>query len=491
MLEKYLDRGGNGEVWICRSDSGELTAVKFLIKPGKKRYMRFKSEISVIERTGLDPGIIPIIRSYLPDMPTTQKPPCFMMPVAEPLQKQLGKGSVAVVELILQLASTLARLHEQGISHRDLKPANILWLDGWRLSDFGLVKWPGRPDLTSSDESVGPRWTIAPEMRRRAAKADGRPADVYSLAKTLWILLTGQQKGFDGQYDHSIKEHSLESYTNDDYLRPIHSLLRDCTTYEPESRPFMADVVARIREWLDARDDFHKRCLLEWGHIQRLLFPKQPPHRAIWDDPSTIARILEMTISTRNLNHMFLPEGGGLDLNGACFVEPDLLELDIGGITHLLRPLFLEVVFWKKAPEWSYFWLELSSLGASGIYEDSDGEFSYEEVVELPDGKLLPRWCWDEGAYEDGHGTEVDLPEGSRLIVRQLHGAMVAFAKRSPYNADVSTYDGRHYSLGNSAFYDYIHSHVKWVEAGEIDVPEVPPTGPPPIGFRRRVHPSI
>jgi len=36
-----------------------------------------------------------------------------------------------------------------------------------------------------------------PEMRRNPDKADGKCADVYSLAKTLWILLTKETKGFE------------------------------------------------------------------------------------------------------------------------------------------------------------------------------------------------------------------------------------------------------------------------------------------------------
>jgi len=52
------------------------------------------------------------------------------------------------------------------------------------FGDFGLVEYAGKEDITGSRESIGPRWTIAPEMRRGAAEASGPPADSYSLAKT-------------------------------------------------------------------------------------------------------------------------------------------------------------------------------------------------------------------------------------------------------------------------------------------------------------------
>lgn len=35
---------------------------------------------------------------------------------------------------------------------------------------------------------------MAPEMRRESSTADVSKADVYSLAKTLWIYLTGNKK---------------------------------------------------------------------------------------------------------------------------------------------------------------------------------------------------------------------------------------------------------------------------------------------------------
>jgi hypothetical protein len=41
---------------------------------------------------------------------------------------------------------------------------------------------------------------MAPEMKRESSNADLAKVDVYSLAKTLYILLTNNDKCFDGQY---------------------------------------------------------------------------------------------------------------------------------------------------------------------------------------------------------------------------------------------------------------------------------------------------
>lgn len=56
---------------------------------------------------------------------------------------------------------------------------------------------------------MGAVFTISPEMKRNPKEADGKKADVFSLAKTLWMFLTKDEKGFDGVYDYLDTNHSL------------------------------------------------------------------------------------------------------------------------------------------------------------------------------------------------------------------------------------------------------------------------------------------
>ena len=42
------------------------------------------------------------------------------------------------------------------------------------LADFGLVDYPDKEDVTTKFESVGSKWTMAPEMRRSPQVADGK-----------------------------------------------------------------------------------------------------------------------------------------------------------------------------------------------------------------------------------------------------------------------------------------------------------------------------
>ena len=82
-------------------------------------------------------------------------------------------------------------------------------------------------NFTRNDKGLGAIFTIAPEMKRNPKGADGSKADVYSLAKTLWMILSGDEKGFDGQYSSIDQTHGLRFYDHlkNEYLVEIEELL--------------------------------------------------------------------------------------------------------------------------------------------------------------------------------------------------------------------------------------------------------------------------
>lgn len=280
-LTSLLGKGGNGEVWRCRNDKNIYRAIKLLKSVNQKRYERFKDEIYILEKKSKLGGILRPLEKNLPEK-ITESIPFYVMAIANPsFAKLKGKPVEEKVDAILEIAKTLSRLHKENISHRDIKPANILYLSKhYFLSDFGLVDYPSKKDISSMMEEIGPKWTNAPEMRRSAYNSDGKKADVYSLAKTLWIILTENQTGFDGQYSiNSIIE--LKKFYRDKYTAPIDDLLLKCTDNDPKNRPNIDEFIQIINNWKKLNASFHLSNQRQWFEIQTQLFPTSIPKRVI------------------------------------------------------------------------------------------------------------------------------------------------------------------------------------------------------------------
>jgi len=469
-LKKILGEGGNGSVWLAVDSSNKEVAIKLLRKIERKTYVRFMNEVSVIKNNGDIDGILPILDSYLPDKPTDEIP-WYVMPVAQPLENYLdGKHFEDVVMTIEIIAKTIYELHKRDISHRDIKPENLLVREGKiYLADFGLVDYPDKINITSSGDIIGAKWTMAPEMRREGSKADGKPADVYSLAKTLWILITKNKKGFDGQY-HAIGVNGLRnfSYVSKEningrsldrkasiYETPLDDLMQESTSDDPSSRPTMRAFIERLDLWKELNNDWKKRNPIEWQELQKQLFPTAMPQRVIWENLNDIVYILNLIGSIRALNHMFYPTGGGMDLEGAKLgLEPNTIELIIDvNYADIVKPKRLIFESFNADTKWNYFRIETGELEPTkirSVYKDS------EELIEIEPLHYIDRSYWDEGYY-DGER----IPSSARLVTRFMKGDFVIFSKISFYNHAPSTYDGRHNQMTTDEFREYIAEKVE------------------------------
>jgi serine/threonine protein kinase len=251
-LISRLGAGGNADVWRAECD-GEIAAVKVLRSrsAASEQYARFRQEVAALERLRDVPGILPLIEYHLPERPTKLDPAWLAMPVAMPITEALGPEASLerIVTAVADVADALTKAATINVHHRDIKPQNLYVFDEHAcVGDFGLAAIPDRAALTADGRKLGPMWYLAPEMLNYANSADPAPADVYSLGKTLWVLVSGQAYPFPGEMaDSSLR---LSNYAGDSRTPFLdHLVMRSCA-HAPSSRPTIGDLANELRAFL-------------------------------------------------------------------------------------------------------------------------------------------------------------------------------------------------------------------------------------------------
>ena len=247
-LEDRLGAGGMGVVFLGRSVSGRLLAIK-VIRPelvtDDAFRVRFRQEVAAARQVSgafTAPVVDADTDAEQPWLATLFVPgPSLHQRVAE--QGPLPEGQVR--GLAAGLVEALRDIHRAGLIHRDLKPGNVLLAeDGPRVIDFGIARATAAAPLTRTGVVVGTPAFMAPEQFRTGAV--GPAGDVFALGSVLVYAATGHAP-FDGESSHGIgfrvvyEEPDLTGLPEG--LRP---LVESCLSKDPDARPTVDELLASL-----------------------------------------------------------------------------------------------------------------------------------------------------------------------------------------------------------------------------------------------------
>ncbi|RZL78921.1 MAG: hypothetical protein EOP32_20705 [Rhodococcus sp. (in: high G+C Gram-positive bacteria)] len=254
-----VGRGGFGVVYRCRQPSLHRTvAIKVLFTDNADddQGARFLREQQAMGTLSGHPNIVDVLQTGV----TSHGRPYIVMPfhAGASLDARLREhGPLSVSDVLtigVKLAGALHLAHRAGIVHRDVKPANILVTAYGepQLTDFGIARVTGGFETTTGSVAGSPSFT-APEVLK------GEPptvtSDVYSLAVTLYCLITGHSP-FERKPGERIVAQFLR-ITGEPIpdLRPtgvpdtVCTVLEQAMSREPAGRPAtVAEFAERLRD---------------------------------------------------------------------------------------------------------------------------------------------------------------------------------------------------------------------------------------------------
>jgi len=293
-LLRRLGAGGMGVVYLGRTDSGALAAVKVIRGEGagdEDFRARFAREVELARRVD-SPWVVPVLdadaESREPWLATAFVPGPS---IAEAVAAHGPLPSQAVRILGGLLAGALDAVHTAGLVHRDVKPGNVLLaLDGPRLIDFGIARAADDTALTASGLVVGTPGFLAPEQ------AQGQPAtsasDVFALGCVLAYASTGTPPFGTGTPDALVYRTVHDEPELGRVEGELRTLVERCLAKEPDSRPTADDIRGLLAD--DAPDasggwlpDSVARMVAARA-AESLAFPDVEP--TVVDDPAVPAR---------------------------------------------------------------------------------------------------------------------------------------------------------------------------------------------------------
>jgi serine/threonine protein kinase len=249
---RRIGAGGFGEVWLARNEAfGDFRALKFIPASDKARLNRehaalckYREESARLLNKALMPiehanlradgmfYVMPLADGTGSDDPAAEqwRPLSLASLLKERADAPTWFSSWEVKAFMTPVLKALQMLDDARLVHRDVKPENILFRNGSAcLSDISLLN----NDLTELSRSgthgyCAPKWYL---------EAGGHP-DMYGVAATLFILLTGKSPDKMAQSRHRWPPQGEESLAESERQewRDMHRLITRATDDDADRR---------------------------------------------------------------------------------------------------------------------------------------------------------------------------------------------------------------------------------------------------------------
>ena len=249
QIDRILGEGGTSVVYAAHRAGQEL-ALKVLrddidlTDNERKRFLAEADRLSRLSHPGvirvLDAGVLPDGRPYL----------ALPLLKGESLAARLSRGGMPAakaLEHFYAACDAITVLHRAGLLHRDLKPENFfLEDDRIVLLDFGIARDPDATASTSTQQGQvrGTPAYMAPERFFGVAATEA--SEVYELAATLHVMLSGSLPWANGA------DARLDPKLSPAISAKIATVLRGALAVRAEVRPQTVEkLVSALRDETD------------------------------------------------------------------------------------------------------------------------------------------------------------------------------------------------------------------------------------------------
>lgn len=249
---RLLGSGGFADVFLYQQQHPRRqVAVKVLLKErmAASTVASFTEEANLMAQLATHPSIVAV---YEAGVSGDGRPYLVMEFCPKPnLQVRHRRERFSEAETLrvgIQIAGAVETAHRAGILHRDIKPANILVTEYGRptLTDFGISTVGGEGEAQGMSIPWSPPEVLADSTKSSPA------SDVYSLAATLYTLLTNRTPfeivgAPNGQIDviSRIQSMPVPSIGRADVSSSLEAALARAMSKDPAARPQSAIEFAR------------------------------------------------------------------------------------------------------------------------------------------------------------------------------------------------------------------------------------------------------